>query len=477
MSLGGTLGSRFALMLTGRVVLLALSFLVLGLLTRALGPENFGHYRTAVSYLTLVCFIGGFGLHSIFVREISRAGADQVRIVGNAIMLRLAVTLAAMAGGVALAMALGFERPAFLGILVGTIGYVAYSVHLMLFGLFQQKLRQQGVVISEVVGGLALLGLVLVLIRADAGPMWFVAALGASYGLTLLMSLFFANRLVPLRPAADMATWRNLLWLALPLAAVEFLTEIYFRADSVLIAILHSPEMVGLYGVPAKVMDATLGVSSLFIGLFAPLFARSATADPTQFSRHVQQALGVLAMGSIAAAVLLVTLADEVVILIGGAAFAEAAGILAVLSLVIVSHSAIYLLREAVVALNMQRRLILVYFAGTVTAFVCFVPLISRYGGIGAAASILVAELLVFSLLYRMLCRARLHNVSLRVPALACLCGAAAVGATASIAWLDGSWWTRSGAALGLYVAMLVATRALSIAELVVLCRGVILRR
>ena len=243
------------------------------------------------------------------------------------------------------------------------------------------------------------------------------------------------------------------------------------------IAILHSPEMVGLYGVPAKVMDATLGVSSLFIGLFAPLFARSATADPTQFSRHVQQALGVLAMGSISAAVLLVTLADELVILIGGAAFADAAGILAVLSLVIVSHSAIYLLREAVVALNMQRRLILVYFAGTVTAFVCFVPLISRYGGIGAAASILVAELLVFSLLYRMLCRARLHNVSLRVPALACLCGAAAVGATASIAWLDGSWWIRSGAALGLYVAMLVATRALSIAELVELCRGVILRR
>jgi len=139
-----------------------------------------------------------------------------------------------------------------------------------------------------------------------------------------------------------------------------------------------------------------------------------------------------------------------------------------------VSHSAIYLLREAAVALNMQRRLIAVYFAGTVTAFACYVPLISRYGGVGAAASILVAELLVFSLLYRMLFGARLYNVSLRVPGLACLCGAVAVGATASIAWLDGSWFIRSIAALGLYVAMLVATRALSIADLVEFCRGML---
>jgi O-antigen/teichoic acid export membrane protein len=333
------------------------------------------------------------------------------------------------------------------------------------------------VVISEVVGGLALLGLVMALIRADAEPMWFVAALGASYGITLLMSLFFANRLVPLRPAADIATWRNLLWLAFPLAAVEFLTEIYFRADSVLIAVLHSPEMVGLYGVPAKVMDASLGVASLFVGLFAPLFARSATADSTLFSRHVQQGLGVLSMGSIAAAVLLVTLADEVVTLIGGVAFADAAGILTILSLVIVSHSAIYLLREAAVALNMQRRLILVYFAGTVTAFACYVPLITRYGGVGAAASILVAELLVFTLLHRMLCGTGLYRVSLRVPALACLSGAAALGATASVAWLDDSWWIRSGAALGLYAVILLATRAVSIEELVEFCRGMLSRR
>jgi O-antigen/teichoic acid export membrane protein len=374
-------------------------------------------------------------------------------------------------------MALNFERPAFLGILAGAAGYVAYSLHMMLFGLFQQKLRQHGVVIAEIVGGVALVALVVVLIRAGAGPVWFVAALGASYGITLMLSLFFANRLVPLRPAVDLASWRRLAWFALPLAAVESMTEIYFRADSVLIALLHSPEMVGLYGVPAKVMDATLGILTLLVGLFAPLFARSAFTDPAEFSRYVQQALSVLAMGSFAAAVLLMTLSNEVVVLIGGAAFADSAGILAVLSLVIVSHSAIYLLREAAVALNMQRRLIPIYLAGTVTAFACYVPLISRYGGVGAAASILVAELLVFGLLYRLLCGVRLYNVSLRVPALACLSGAAAVGATASIAWLDGHWWIRSGGALVLYGVMLLATRALSLSELTGFCRGMLSRR
>jgi O-antigen/teichoic acid export membrane protein len=477
MSLGAILGSRFALMVTGRVALLALSFVVLGLLTRTLGPEDFGHYRTAVAYLTLLCFIADFGLRSIFVREISREDADQVRITGNAITLRLAVTLVAIGAGVALATMLGFDGPAFFGILAGAAGYVAYSLHLMLFGLFQQKLRQQGVVISEIVGGVALVAMVVMLIRAGAGPVWFVAALSASYGFTLMLTLFFAHRLIPLRPALDLASWRKMFWFALPLAAVESMAEIYFRADSVLIALLHSPEMVGLYGVPAKVMDGTLGVTSLLVGLFAPLFARSAITHPAEFSRYLEQALNVLVMGSIAAALVLFILADEIVVLIAGAAFADSADILPVLSLVIVSHSANYLMREAAVALNIQQRLIPVYFAGTVTAFVCYIPLIARYGGVGAAASILIAELLMFTLLYRMLCGTRAHSVSLRVPVLACLCGAMSVGTTASMGLWDGPWWIRCGAVLGLYAALLVATRALSLKELGVFCRDMLSQR
>lgn len=477
MKLAAKLGPLFILMVSGRVVLLALSFLVLGLLTRSLGPEGFGHYRTAVAYLTLLCFVADFGLRSIFVREISRERADQGKIIGNAITLRLAITLAAIGSGIVLATRLNFDRPAFMGILVGAAGFVSYSLHIMLFGLFQQKLRQQGVVIAEIVGGLIFLGLVTSLIRANAGPVWFVAALASSYVITLILALFFANRLVPIQLSVDLPTWRRLAWFALPLAAVESMTEVYFRADSVLIALIHSPEMVGLYGVSAKVMDATLGVLTLFVGMFSPLFARSATTDPAEFQRYLQQAIGVLAMGSIATVVLLMTLSNEVVMLIGGSAFANSSDILAVLSLVIVSHSTTYLLREAAVALNMQKRLIPIYLVGTIMAFACFVLLIPRYGGVGAAASILIAELLIFSLLYLLLLNVLRCHISLRVPLLACICGSVAVGATNSIAWLDGHWLSRSAGALGLYGVMLLATRALSMSEIVGFLRDMLLRR
>lgn len=75
----------------GRVVLLLLALVTTALLTRLLGPSGFGHYRAAVAYLALVISLADLGLASLFVREISRQGADQARVIASALGLRLVI--------------------------------------------------------------------------------------------------------------------------------------------------------------------------------------------------------------------------------------------------------------------------------------------------------------------------------------------------------------------------------------------------
>ncbi len=124
--------------------------------TRFLGPEGFGHFRTAVAYLALVISLADLGLGS-FSSARYREGCRPARLIAHALGRRLAIAGTAMAIALALAFALPLDEQDRLGILGGAFGFLANSLHLLLFGLFQQKLRQEGVVLAESRAGLLLL--------------------------------------------------------------------------------------------------------------------------------------------------------------------------------------------------------------------------------------------------------------------------------------------------------------------------------
>jgi PST family polysaccharide transporter len=461
-------------MAVGRATLLALGLVTTAILTRVLGPAGFGYYRAAVAYLTLAILTVDLGLGSVFVREISRPAADQPRTVGSALVLRLLLSSVAMALAVGLAFLLGFEPPALRGILGGSVGFVAYSVHLMLFGLFQQKLRQQGVVFAEVVGGLVLLAGILVLADLGSEPFEFVVLLGASYALSLVLSLIFAHRLVPFTLGADFAIWRSLVRSAAPLAATGVLTVLYVKADTVLLSLLSAPEVVGLYGVPVKISDSGLGLALLFIGLVAPLLARHAHADPADFSRWLENGMLALATGIAGFSLMLNAVAPEIVLLIGGPGFAGAVGVVRILSLFLVLHSLSLLLREALIAKAMQGRLVGPYAAGAAAALAAYVPLILYFGGSGAAAALVVAEVTVLGLL-----AARVRS-DMGVASVFAPLASVGVSAVAGVLSLCGSevlgapWWITLSVTASVYVASLLLTRAVALPTLVAIVRGVL---
>jgi O-antigen/teichoic acid export membrane protein len=424
MSFAAKLGSKLVIMISGRVSLLILGLVVTAILTRTLGPAGFGQYRAAVAYLGLIVVLADMGLASIFMREISRVGADQQRIVGNALALRLAISSAMLLIAVGLAFLLPFDHSARLGILGGALGFLAYSLHLLLFGLFQQRLRQQGAVLAELSGGIVLVLVVVVFAAMEADPAWFVVALGLSYVLTLFVSLFFARRLLKLRLRFELPQWRKLAQAALPLAGTGILGVLYIRADTILLALMQSPEAVGLYGVPIKIFDSLMGITLLFIGLFAPLFAQSASLDNDKFQQILTQGVGILFMGSMLLLLVINSLAGEIILILAGPAFIAAKAILQLLTVLFVLHSTTLLFREAAVALNLQKRLLQGYFIGAVIAFIAYFALIPAYAGIGAATALLAGESFVLIWAISVV----RHDVNLRgllrVPAITIVAGA-----------------------------------------------------
>ena len=402
---GRVLGSRFALLVAGRGGALVGALATTAMMTRELGPSGYGIYQAAVAYLSLVILLVDFGLPNIFVREISTPGADEPRLVGNALALRLGVTLTALLIAFSAVALLPFSREEARGIAYALPGFLAYSVHLLLFGLFQKHLKQAGVVLAELAGVVFLIASVYALCRADASPAAFCASLAASYLLVLAIALWFARRIVPIRLRFELPVWRAYLVSAIPLAGATTMTVLAFKSPTVLLAMLSSDDEVGRFGTSQQLFNSLMGISLLFIGLVAPSLARAAAGDRTALASTLQRSITALLLGGIAVALALAALADPIITLLAGDAFVAASTTLRLFMPLFVVHSLSLLLREAATAMHAQRRVAPYVALGLTATLIGFVTLIPRLHGEGAVLALLCGELLVAVGLLRELAR------------------------------------------------------------------------
>lgn len=397
-------------MVAGRGGGLLASLLTTAMMTRELGPSGYGVYQAAIAYLGLAILLVDFGLPNIFVREISAPGAAQQGLVGNAVALRLSVTSTALIIALFVVALLPYSSEEVRGVTYALPGFLAYSLHLMLFGLFQRHLRQTGAVVAELVGVLVLVASVYVLCKVDATPAAFCAALGGSYIVVLTIALWFANRIVRVRLRFDLQVWRGYLKSALPLAGAMTMTVLAFKLPTVLLAVFSTEDEVGRFGTSQVVLNSLMGVSLLFIGLFAPSLANAAARNRTELSSVLQGAVTALLLGGIGVALVLSSLADTIITLLAGEAFGEASTTLRLFMPLFVVHSLSLLLREAVTAMHEQHRVAPCVAVGLVAALIGFVVLIPRLQGDGAVMSLLVGEILVAGGLLRVLARLGAHN-------------------------------------------------------------------
>ncbi|MFO1068744.1 MAG: oligosaccharide flippase family protein [Geminicoccaceae bacterium] len=459
MSTASRLTGSMALLSIAKVASIALSLATLGLLTRSLGTDGFGDFRNVTAYLNLALLASNLGLYLIFVREISAEGADQARIISSGVTLRLVTAAVVLVAAAAVAWVLPYSDAVRLGILLCVPGFVALALSQLLGGLFQEKLRQAGVVVAELAGGILMLALTLALGLAGAGVLPMLAVFVFGNLLTLAIAWRFAQRLVPFRPAWDLGVWRGLMLPALPLAGANLLQLVYYRADTVFLGMAWPATEVGLYGVATRILDTFVGIAALYTGLVMPLMSREAKRDRPAMERHLRDGFDVLALGSVGAAMLTLLFAPDIANLIAGEAFRDAATPLRVLAAMILIYPLCMICRYAVTAIDHQKALLPAYVAAAIAGIGSFLFLIRPYGAGGAAAGLIVSELILFGASISIL---RRHDVSPSYSAMAKSIGCAAV---VMLAWLTtslGSWpWLVGIAACGvLYLILLLVSGA-----------------
>jgi O-antigen/teichoic acid export membrane protein len=148
---------------------------------------------------------------------------------------------------------------------------------------------------------------------------------------TLAVTWRLSRPLVRIRPAASRPVWRSLLRAAVPVGAALAVTEVYFRADTLIVSLFEDYEEVGFYALGYRVVELLGMLPAIVMTSVFPLLSRYLRENRDLARRMLDAstdlftALGVpLAAGGL-------VVAPQLVRLIGGDDFDGAADTLRIL--------------------------------------------------------------------------------------------------------------------------------------------------
>lgn len=438
---------------------------MIAILTRALGPQGYGAFTTASTYLQFFGVIVDFGLTLTLLVMISESGADEAKVAGNVLGLRLfsAAILFALAPVIALPIPWSADVKA--AVLVGSLAYFFMAGSTMLVGIYQKHSVIWRAGIAEVASRVVLVALTALLAWAGAGLTAMFMALVVANALWLALSIWLARPFVRLRPLADLSVWRSTIARSWPIGLSILFNLVYLKGDVLILSLLRSQEEVGFYGVAYRFLDVFTAVPTMFMGLLLPSLVADWTAGKKdEFRRHVNRTFDLFALAIAPMVVGGIAIAPSLIALVAGAGFDAAAPALAVLMLATPGIFLGALYGHAVVGIGKQRAMVWGYAATAIITTIAYFYAIPRWGILGAAWATVVSETFMLALTFWMVARTSGARPSLTVTLKATV---AALTMYALLKWLPSMHALPSIAVGALcYVAFAFALRAVTPADL-----------
>ena len=436
-------------------------FVVVVLIWRHLGADQYGRFATMIVYVTLVGIVADLGLQTVFIRDASRDRTVLNRYLANLLSARLLLSIVAL---VVLAVALRLISPAlFPYTLAAFILLLTTSYSSLLRAVFyiRGRLGYEAIVIV----GEALLLLALTIVAVDRHASW--DAFLWVYAITYLFTCLFAFVVIRWRwhervsIGLEPAFVRRLLVAGLPLALAFTITTIYAQLDVVLLQLFKNFQVVGWYSAANKYVDAVAWVPQSAMGAVFPALSLLSAGDRHRLAFAYEKSYKMLAILGLPLAVGIGVTADSIVHLTGG--FEQSIPALRILApsvaLLFVNNAFIYTLT----AINRQLDFTRLALATLVVNVILNLALIPPFGYLGAAAVSTITEAALFAGGWWLL---RRHLVPL--PIVGSIARVLASAAVMGIAvFLIRTWPLPVVVVLGaaVYLAALVATRSLSLEE------------
>lgn len=388
--------------LAGKGFSILTNILVLALITRALGVEQFGEYVLVTTVPTFLYLMGDFGLNAVFLREVAQ-DSNHVKKFGSLLSLRMALAAVSLVFGLAYAFFYPHDPLVRMGIIIALTTVFTQGVFVSLNALFQHNLRYDLSALAGIIAHLVAVGLVVWGFFTGAGFLFFVVAWVATYfvaaGTVLLLSRKIAER--P-RFAWDFKWVKRIFSASIPIGLMLVFSQINSMSDVFLLEALDSAEAVGIYRLGYKVFESILPIPIFFVNALYPIMLLDHKQSISVLYQRLKQAVLVLLAAATALILVVFPLAPFFIYVLGGESFEASSLVLKVLTLSLPLFFVTAPLQWFLITVGKEKILPIIYAAAAfsnVLINVLFIPRFSYHASLFATifSEVLILAILVFA--------------------------------------------------------------------------------
>jgi len=340
--------------MVGKVASTLLGLTIVAILTRYLSISDYGTFTFVMVFVTMFGTIADWGLTLITVREASKDENEAGAIIGNVLVIRLALALLAVIAAIITINLLPYSQTIRNLTSLAALFLLAQSLKTSFQIVFNVKMKMHNWAISEFVANLVTLAMIISVKLFGGGIAEIVLAYLAGHLVAAGAAWFLGVRLLPIKYSLLQKNTKFLLWESLPMGALLVVFTIYNRLDTVILSLVKGQEPVAVYGVAYRIFEVLVLGAAYFTNSILPLISNLAHTDRKKFGEVYKKSFVVLTYLGIFVAVVNFVAAPWMVAIVAGSKFSGSVIALRILSLSLIVSYFNHLNGYALIALGLQ---------------------------------------------------------------------------------------------------------------------------
>lgn len=368
------------------------SFYLVFAISRILGVEGLGTYRTIFNYVAVFQISAAFGLRSLLTREIAQNKEATHRYLVSGSLIAILFSMLSCVGMVLLVSLLSNNANVVEGTIYASLSLIALGLADVYEGVIGGFERLSQIGYAWLAENVVRIAISLWLIYSGFGVFSLVLVYVATRSLkSLYYSYFVKKNFAKPFGKIDWQFTKELARQAKTFALITICVTIYWKADVIMIESMRSEEEVGFYSAAYSLLMISLVFVDSFVNSIYPVLANFYKSAASQFEAACRKSLKLLIMASLPISVGFSLAAKDIIELIYGRDFLPSVAVLQLLIWTLVPYAISQIFAYALVASNKQKIDLIVNAVSMITNITLNLILIPRYGYMGATYATLLS--------------------------------------------------------------------------------------
>lgn len=309
---------------------IVVTLFVWALVVRYLGPEQFGLFSYALSFVFLFHIFSDLGLDSVAIRDLVKKEKEQKVILGSLFLMKLVGAVTTVLLIAIITRVLPIAPNVRILILIISIRLIFRAAHNIDF-YFQSHVLSKYTVCARIFSLITTIILCLTFIHLEKPVVYFAYIVVIEHFIESMGLIIFYRRKKRISSwEVDWLTIKKLLKDSLPVIVTGIAISIYMRIDQIMIKQMLGAEWVGYYSAAIRVSEASYFIPMAICGSVFPAIINAKQRSKELYYNRLQALFTLLAWLALGLSLCLCVFAVPLVHLLFGAEYSLSAGVLAI---------------------------------------------------------------------------------------------------------------------------------------------------